>query len=317
MARFCSLLLFVAWTAACAGEAGGPPRAILSAAQLRGMPGGVIVLEASWGSSKANSRIPGAIPVDTDIFENGYPRWHLRPAEELHQAIGGLGIGPDSTVVVYSRQTIAAARVWWVLHYAGVRSVFLLDGGLEAWKRAGYAVESAARPTRKPPVARPFPAQVRREALAATSDVEHRGPKVVLADVRSAAEFNGERSGYSYLAAKGRIPGAIAAGDADVSARIYQNADGTLRKPAEIAEWWRQRGIRVNSGDGDELIFYCGSGWRSSLAYLYAFELGLTNIRNYSDGWSGWSTRYEAIPGFGGITPGWKQSPSGRPAASR
>ena len=40
-----------------------------------------------------------------------------------------------------------------------------------------------------------------------------------------------------------------------------------------------------------EIIFACGSGWRSSLAFLYAQEMGLTKVRNYSDGWSGWSRK--------------------------
>ena len=65
-----------------------------------------------------------------------------------------------------------------------------------------------------------------------------------------------------------------------------------------------------------EVIFYCGSGWRSSLAFFYAYVLGYKNIRNYADGWSGWSTTYKQDAAEKGITPGWKQEASGNPIAT-
>lgn len=265
---------------------------------------GAIVAEASWSSTKAYDagHIPGAIHIDTDLFENGSPRWHLRPIAELHAAIGQLGIKPDSTVVVYSAKTIAAARVWWVLSYAGVRDVRYLDGGLAAWQRAGYAV-STTRSTR-PPVN--FAARTRDEMLATTETVKAAN-RAVLADVRGAPEYRGEVSGYSYLEAKGRIPNAVAIGDADDAARLYQNADGTLRDIESIRAKWKLDGIL----DGREIIFYCGGGWRSSLAFLYARAMGLSNIRNYSDGWSAWSTHYDQPDG-----KTWRQRPSGNPVAT-
>lgn len=283
----------------------------------------LVILEASWDDPAnrtpgeyAAERVPGALHLNTDTLENGYPRWHLRPVEELQQTIGGLGIASDSMVVVYSRQTIAAARVWWVLHYAGASDVRVLDGGLAAWKRAGLPVETSRKPSRVPVPCR-FAARPRAAALATVNDVASASARgALLADVRSVEEYNGEKSGYSYLAARGRIPGALHAGNADDSARLYQNEDGTLRSPDEIAALWRKAlGPGALTGR-PEIILYCGTGWRSSLAYLYAHLLRLPNIRNYSDGWSDWSTRFESIPGFSGITPGWRQSPSGRPIES-
>ncbi len=288
--------------------AGGDPVAVTPkwlAEAKRTMGSKLIVAEASWnpggGEREYNAgHIPGAIHIDTDVFENGSPRWHLLPPAELHAALSGLGIAPDSVVVVYSHQTVAAARVWWVMEYAGVADVRYLDGGLEAWRRAGFPVESA--PNKLAPAR--FTARVRSRLLAETGGVRRQRGSVVLADVRSESEFRGETSGYSYLEAKGRIPGAIAAGNAADEARLYQHADGTLREAAEIREMWRKAGLPV---DGREIVFYCGSGWRSSLAVLYARMMGLRNVRNYSDGWSGWSTRYEQSGGE------WKQVPSSNP----
>ncbi len=240
----------------------------------------LVVAEVSWATASEAQEyiaghIPGAIHVNTDVFENGSPRWHLLPVAELHAALGELGITPDSIVVVYGQSPVTAARIWWVMEYAGVKDARYLDGGLEAWKRGGFPVETT--PTVLPPAI--FDADVREHIMATTSYVrEHR--EAILVDVRSAQEYRGEVSGYSYLDAKGRIPGARLAGNTDDSARYYQNQDGTLRGADDVRKRWQNAGILR----GPEIIFYCGNGWRSSLAFLQARAMGLRGIRNYSDG---------------------------------
>ena len=109
---------------------------------------------------------------------------------------------------------------------------------------------------------------------------------------------------------KGRIRNAIWAYDGDDSALNYTDSDGTLRSGDEVKALWRSRGITVSASStlfDKEVIFYCGSGYRSALTYLQAYLMGFTNIRNYSDGWEGWSTNYT----FDGTT--WTQPVSGRP----
>lgn len=263
------------------------PRFVVTPEWLVSHPVAVII-EASWtppgkAASDYNAgHIPGAIHVNTDDFETPAPHWILRPLSQLHRVIGELGIGPSSAVVVYSKQTIAAARVWWILYYAGVKDVRYLDGGYEAWILAGHPSSHIAyKPQRQW-----FTASPRRDALATSEDVASRTPSAILADVRSRDEYDGVVSGYGYLKAKGRIPGAVFAEDADDRARIYQTAHGMLRPLDIIRKLWMDRGILRPRA---EIIFTCGSGWRSSLAFLYARELGLTNVRNYTDGWSGWS----------------------------
>ncbi len=281
-----------------------------------------VILETSWGVLSAakdynRGHVPGALHLDTDEFENGYPRWHLKPLTKLQQVIGRYGITPETTVIVYSQQTIAAARIWWVLNYAGVKDVRIFNGGYAAWQAAGFAGETAQQQA----TTAPFSAPPRDEWLATTDYVRGRfdNGSVWLADARSLAEYRGEASGYDYLALRGRIPGALHIGDADDKARLYQDPDGTLRSFTEIEACWAEAGIKPAAG-GDrferEVIFYCGSGWRSSLTFLYAYLLGYGNIRNYSDSWSGWSTAYAQDADEKGITPGWRQAPSANPIAS-
>jgi thiosulfate/3-mercaptopyruvate sulfurtransferase len=281
-----------------------------------------VVLEASWApleeaTEYRGGHVPGAIHVDTDDLENGYPEWRLRDAGELQAAIGRAGITPQTTVVVYGAKLIAAARVWWVLKYAGVADVRLMDGGFDAWKAAGYPVETTVREPR--PVE--FAAPVSSGLLATTGYVRERlhGERVWLADVRSEEEFSGSASGYDYLDARGRIPSAVPVGDGDDDAHVYKQRDGRLRPPREILAHWRRQGI-VSAPEGQrferEVVFYCGGGWRSSVAFFYAWLLGFENIRNYSDGWSGWSTAYRPDASAKGGTPGWRQEPTGNPIAT-
>jgi len=144
----------------------------------------------------------------------------------------------------------------------------------------------------------------------------------VLADVRTYDEYLGNISGYSYVVNKGRIPGAIYAFNADEPDREYLDDDGTLRSYTDVRAMWQTLGIEstVQSTAFDKrVIFYCGSGYRSSLAFLYAYLMGYQNVHNYSDGWEGWSTtyiedpEYVADPNLPGSTDGWIQELSGRP----
>ena len=277
----------------------------------------VVIVEATLAPSDdsthyAQRHVPGAVRLDTDDLENGYPTWLLRPPNELHEAIGRCAITPRTTVVVYGAQVEAAARVWWVLLYAGVTDVRILDGGHAAWVAAGYSSEPRLR---RPPRIE-FSARVRSEFLATTDHVRSciRDNSACIADARSIAEFDGAVSGYGHLDHKGRLPAAIHIGDGSGDAFVYTRSDGHLRDIGEIRALWRELGIR-SSHDGPkfdrDVIFYCGSGWRSSLAFFFAWRMGYRNIRNYSDGFCGWSTCYIPDERAKGSTPGWRQQRSG------
>ena len=78
--------------------------------------------------------------------------------ERFAEAMGALGIGDDSRVVLYSAGSIMwATRVWWMLRAFGFERVAVLDGGWEKWKAEGRPV--SADPGRYPPA--PFTATLK------------------------------------------------------------------------------------------------------------------------------------------------------------
>ena len=294
-----------------------------------------IVLHAEWSeggarSTYADGHIPGALSFDTDWLENGYPTWQLLPAVLLQRRFGDVGVRATDTIVVYAQQYAAACRVWWVLRYCGATDVRVLCGGLNAWCAAGLPV--ATTPAERIPTA--FSAGVQSALLADSDAVQSAAQMGRLIDVRSSDEYRGLRSGYSYLQRVGRIPGALHA-DAEPLTALLDCAD----LPG-IAAYWQACGVLratdAQPGACDAsaaLVFYCGSGWRSSVACFCAQLLGMHDARNYSDGWCGWSTRYvrdtaeadirsgDGLPSdqpqlLAGSTPGWRQLATGKPIAT-
>jgi thiosulfate/3-mercaptopyruvate sulfurtransferase len=194
--------------------------------------------------------------------------------------------------------------------YAGVHDVRILNGGYRQWVADGLGGET----TINTPVPATFAGSAVPEYRAETDYVfANYGDTstLVLADVRSRDEYTGKISGYSYVQARGRIPNAVWAYDGDDAALIYTDADGTLRSYTEVRDIWEGLGVTSDK----EIIFYCGSGYRSALTFFYAYLMNYPDIRNYSDGWEGWSTTYteDAVACADSITPGWCQDPSGRP----
>jgi thiosulfate/3-mercaptopyruvate sulfurtransferase len=282
-----------------------------------------LVFETQWGTiddmqqgwadnSYLLGHIPGAIHSNSDTYENGFPRWFLLPDAELKAAVGSMGITADTTVIVYSDSTIFAARLWWILKYAGVSDVRFLNGGIKQWTAKGYPVET----TVNNPIGTTYNGTINPAYIATTPYVatNYNSGTTQLVDVRSGSEYVGLISGYGYLVNKGRIPDSIWAYNADDSSLRYSNPDGTLLSYEEIKSLWSGLGITFNK----ETIFYCGGGYRSSLAFFYAHLMGYTNIRNYSNGWAEWSTtftkddNYKKDPLIPGSTDGWIQTLSGR-----
>lgn len=280
-------------TAAALPRARQLPGARELARLLQARPSGLVLLEAGCGSPAefTEAHIPGAAWLDIATLETA-PLFNKVADAILLERLLALGITAGTTVVLYGRRhCLAAARAAHLMLYAGVADVRLLDGGLRAWQAAALPCE-AGPPADSAAVrsfGAPFPG--RPELLASTADVMRHmaAGSATLASIRTWREYQGATSGYCYISARGEIPGARwgrAGCDGDVhSMSAYQLPDGRMRPAGEIAAMWSAGGI----SERWPVVFYCGTGWRASLAFFHAYAMGWDQISVYDGGWFEWS----------------------------
>lgn len=230
------------------------------------------------------AHIPGAayLHLDRDLsgVKTGTNGRHPLPAREaLEQRMARLGVDDTSQVIAYdSAGGMYAARLWWLLRWAGHAAVAVLDGGLPAWRAAGFDVESGAAAPRAPG----------RFSLRAprTSLVDHaalrenlQSGRLQVVDARAPDRFRGENETLD--AVGGHIPGAVN--------RFFKHnlqADGRFKPAAQLkAEFEALTGGRAPG----LLVQQCGSGV-TACHNLLALELaGLGGSALYPGSWSEWS----------------------------
>jgi thiosulfate/3-mercaptopyruvate sulfurtransferase len=260
---------------------GGPP------ARNPGQKLAVYEVANEGQAAYAAGHIPGAVYLDTNALE-APPLWNRLPDRELEAALLAHGVSHDTPVVLYGRDTRAAARAAVIMMYCGAGDVRLLDGGYQAWTSTGYEVETG---TRQPVPVTSFGRQVPAHPEYIIDIEEVRailaGDDAALVSIRTWAEYTGQISGYDRLEARGRIAGARwgHAGSTPDQMDHFRREDNTMRSPGEIEANWRAWGITSEK----RVAFYCGTGWRASEAFFYAYAMGWDRISVYDGGWSEWS----------------------------
>ncbi|MTI70274.1 MAG: thiosulfate sulfurtransferase [Firmicutes bacterium] len=247
------------------------------------------IFEVSWGEGKdyKKGHIPGAYHLDTNLIEEE-PLWNVKSDKDLETMLVNNGITYNTTVVLYGKDTTAAARAASVLMYSGVKDVRILNGGYAAWTKKGYEVE---KDINKPEAVKEF-------GLNVPSNPEYivgieKAKKILtkenaeLVSIRSWPEYIGETSGYTYIEPKGRIKGAKwgHAGSDAYHMEHFRNIDNTMRNYNEIKKFWKEWDITSDK----EISFFCGTGWRASETFFYAYLMGWDNISVYDGGWFEWS----------------------------
>lgn len=249
-----------------------------------------IIAEVSWGETKDSpdylqNHIKGAIHINTDTVEKE-PVWNLRSPEELEKSLLNYGIDKDTVVILYGQNT-GCARVATAYLYAGVENVKILNGGLKSWMSKNYPVEQEeTKPTPVTDFKTKIPAHP--EYITSIETVKEKLGKddnFQLISIRSENEWLGKESGYTYIPRAGEPKGALwgKAGHDKQSMDAYTDKDGKYKNFSEIKKMWEEQGISTDK----QLAFYCGTGWRGSVAFLLAHENGL-NASLYDGGWNQW-----------------------------
>ena len=108
-------------------------------------------------------------------------------------------------------------------------------------------------------------------------------------------EFVGGGHDYPFAMPCGRIPGARWAHwgpSTYVGGDFASLSTGELKPLQAVRNLWAEWGVYVD--EPRRLIFYCGSGWRSALAWCLARLMGHDDAANYDGGMLEWSMCHPA-----------------------
>jgi thiosulfate/3-mercaptopyruvate sulfurtransferase len=213
-------------------------------------------LDADFADPPAADRRGGRHPLpDPGRLRHRLRSWGLRAAD---------------SVVTYAADSIATARAWWVLRWAGRPRVTVLDGSLAAWIQAGLPLAVGPEPQVPEGDVEVHPGAMEIVDPAGAADLA-RASRLV--DARTALRFRGEEEPVDPVA--GHIPGAR-----NVAAAELMSADGRLADAALLGE------RLAVAGDGAAGA-YCGSGVTAAHTVWALATLRVDAIL-YPGSWSDW-----------------------------
>lgn len=227
--------------------------------------------------------IPGALFVDLENDLSGHKgedsgRHPLPEVVAIQQRLGALGVGSDTTVVVYDANSGAiASRAWWTLRWLGHARVFLLNGGIDEWLRHGFDLATGLESAD----ARVFRARPRDELIITTDEIAARIRSVHslnLYDARDTGRFLGKFEPIDPVA--GHVPGAKS-----LPLVASLNDDLTWKTRSELAAIWEER---LGTDRQVDWAVMCGSGVTACHLAISGIEAGFSEPRLYVGSWSEW-----------------------------
>lgn len=195
--------------------------------------------------------------------------------EHFASTMSSIGIGDDTVVVAYDDyRSVFASRFAWALRYYGHDKVRVLDGGWDAWKKAGHA--TSAHPPR--PVTAKFTPRLRADLRRTADEVALAEGSILLIDARPREQYEGKASAASR---KGHIPRAISVPYPD----LFEE-DGRYKSPEAIAKILAAAGI--DPKDARPVVAYCNGGVTACAVRNALAILGRDDVAIYDGSWNEW-----------------------------
>lgn len=233
-----------------------------------------------------SGHIPGAVQVDWTRDLNDQLRRDYLNKRGFEALMSRIGATPETTVVFYGdRNNWWACYAFWVFQLFGHTNARVMDGGRAKWEKEGreltrevptYAATSYHAPERDDKKIRAFRDEV-------MTHLEARKP---LVDVRSPAEYTGEKLHMPEYPQEGALRGGHIPGAKNVPWAKAVAEDGTFKTADELRQIYEaEQGLKPQ----DDIIAYCRIGERSSHTwFVLSYLLGYEKVRNYDGSWTEW-----------------------------
>ena len=230
--------------------------------------------------------IPGSVYVHVDNVLSGQKtggngRHPLPVPGHFQQWMKAAGITPTTHVVALDAQgSMFAARLWWLLRWAGHQQVSVLDGGWPTWLACGGSTETGSGRVIQEPVITDGSADKAFTPAMATVDVNdvlenQKNPQFTLLDARAPDRFAGQNETLDPIG--GHIPRAL-----NHFFKNNLNADGTFKSPEEL----KQQFEALLADKQQTVVNQCGSGITACHNILALKLAGFGDTALYPGSWS-------------------------------
>lgn len=226
--------------------------------------------------------IEGAIYMDLEqdcsaMDKEQSGRHPMPEKKQLQQWIEQNGLASEQSIYIYDQGGAPfAARAYYMLTYAGLQNVWIVNGGYEALVAAGYKVTADVPQVNASTFEPNWQENIYADRAFVRSIVEGKQPNTVLLDARAEIRYRGEHEPLDPVA--GHIPTALNFDWEQLkSGKSLVVKDELLEKVAK----------------DQEVVVYCGSGVTASPLYTVLKEAGYDNVRVYVGSYSDWITEHE------------------------
>jgi len=261
-----------------------------------------VLVSTDW--VKENLGKPGIKLVEIDVDTKAYDAGHIPGAagfnwqtqlqdqvrrdivskEDFEKLVGGAGISPSDTVILYGdNNNWFAAYGFWLFKIYGHKDVRLMNGGRVKWLNESDKTLTTDKPNPTPVQYKATQTTLELRAMLPQVFEASKGGKWNLVDVRSPDEFTGKviaPPGMSETAQRGgHIPGAKS-----IPWSTAVNPDGTFKSADDLQSiYLQQKGVDPKK----DTIAYCRIGERSSHTwFVLKYLLGIQNVKNYDGSWT-------------------------------
>lgn len=253
----------------------------------------MVVVDCPWDYySYTRAHIPGALcrPGHSYVKAldgDGSKTVLVAGEDEVQKLLHNLGIGEDSTVVLYDDWgSIFATRLWWVLKYYGFENAKVLDGGWQSWVDAGLPISYESVQAKE--VQNPLRLIPNQDMLITADELlqKYKESGCQVLDVRSEDEYYGRADHGNKRV--GHIPGAT---NTEWSLVLENSQDSEGVRKFRAAEDLEALLSNAGVDRGNEIVTHCQAAVRATLM-AFALELvGYPRVRVYDGSMAEWANR--------------------------